>query len=496
MKEQISVEQALSQAFAHLDAGRIEMARKLARSLESQRPEPQALPYLLGLISLKEGQGRKAAQHLSRALAKTPDAVPPMLAMARAQIQQNRLAEGAAAYRRLLSIAPDLAVAWRELGDLHISGQDFAAAATPLRRSARVWKALAPLRNNLGIAERASGNSERAAEEFRIAVILDPSTAKPYANLAGVYRKLGQSGRPAEFAVRIAPEDAACRIEYGQSLPDTEAVVQFAEAARLLPDQTEPRWLLGEALVRLGRTEEAAAAFSRVLALDSADPFGAQLALAKLGGAVPERAAAAHVSALYDQYAGSFDQDLLHNLDYRGPEVILDGLKRAGIAGHGALLGDILDAGCGTGLAGLAVKPLARRLDGIDLSEKMAEQARARGVYDSVAVADLVPEMATRPGSYDLVIAADVLIYLGDLAGVFAAAHGALRASGHFAFTVERAMGEGYSLQPTGRFAHADSYLRRLAAEHGFSAILLEPTVTRREKGEPVSGLLCVLVRS
>jgi len=492
MKEQLSVEQALSQAFSHLDAGRIGEARRLARVLESQRPEPSALPYLLGLISLREGQGRKAAQHLSRALAKTPGAVPPMLAMARAQIQQDRLAEGISAYRRLLAVAPDLAVAWRELGDLHVAGQDFATAAMPLRRAARVWKALAPLRNNLGIAERAAGNSERAAEEFRIAIILDPGAAKPYANLAGALRKLGHAGSAANFAVRIAPDDAACHIEYGQSLSDAEAVDQFAEAARLLPGQAKPVWLLAEAQARLGRTEEAAASYRRVLSLDPADSLGAQLALAKLGqGAMPDRAAAAHVSALYDQYAGSFDQDLLGNLDYRGPEVILDGLTRAGIIGPR----DILDAGCGTGLAGLAVKSLARKLDGIDLSEKMAEQARARGVYDSVTVADLVPEMASRPSAYDLVIAADVLIYLGDLTAVFAAAQSALRADGHFAFTVERGEGEGYSLQPTARFAHAESYLRRLAAGHGFSLISLDSVVTRRERGLPVPGLFCLLIR-
>jgi predicted TPR repeat methyltransferase len=492
MKEQLSVEQALSQAFAHLDAGRIGEARKLARALENQRPEPSALPYLLGLISLREGQGRKAAQHLSRALAKTPGAVPPMLAMARAQIQQGRLTEGVSAYRRLLAVAPDLAVAWRELGDLHVAGQDFATAALPLRRAARVWKALAPLRNNLGIAERAAGNAARAAEEFRIAIILDPGAAKPYANLAGAQRKLGESGACADFAVRIAPDDAACRLEYGQSLSDAAAVEQFAEATRLLPGQAEPLWLLAEAQSRLGRTEEAAASYRRVLDLDPADSLGAQLALAKLGqAAMPERAAAAHVSALYDQYAGSFDQDLLGNLDYRGPEVILDGLTRAGLTGPY----DILDAGCGTGLAGLAVKPLARTLDGIDLSEKMAEQARARGVYDSVTVADLVSELAGRPNRYDLVIAADVLIYLGDLTPVFAAAQSALRAHGHFAFTVEQGEGEGYSLHSTGRFAHADAYLRRLAAGHGFSLIALDPVVTRRERGLPVPGLFCLLIR-
>lgn len=493
MKEQLTVEQALSEAFAHLNAGRIESARKLARSLENQRPEPQALPYLLGLISLKEGQGKKAAQHLARALRKTPDAVPPMLAMARAQIQQDRMAEGITAYRRLLSVAPDLAVAWRELGDLHIAGQQFAAAAAPLRRAASVWKALAPLRNNLGIAERASGNPERAAHEFATAVILDPSAPKPYANLAGILRRLGTAGRAAEYAVRIAPDDAACRVEYGQSLPDASAIEHFSEAARLLPKQAEPRWLLAEALVRLERIDEAERAYHQVLTLDPDDSFGARLALAKLGrGAVPDRATPAHISALYDQYATSFDEDLVGNLDYRGPKVILDGVKRAGITGPC----DILDAGCGTGLAGVAVKKLARRLDGIDLSEKMAEQARARDVYDSVDVGDIVPEMARRAASYDLIVAADVLIYLGDLAPVFAAAHAALRAGGHFAFTVEQGEGESYRLRPTGRFAHAEPYLRRLAGEHGFSINLLEPTITRHEKGEPVPGLLCVTTRS
>jgi predicted TPR repeat methyltransferase len=492
MKEQLSVEQALSQAFAHLDAGRTESARKLARALEGRRPEPQALAYLQGLIALREGLGKKAAQYLTRALSRDPGAVPPMLAMARAQIQQNRLTEGVTAYRRLLSVAPDLAVAWRELGDLHIAHQEFAAAAMPLRRSARVWKALAPLRNNLGIAERAAGNLDRAAEEFRIAIILDPSAAKPYANLAGALRKLRHPGVPADYAVRIAPDDAACRIEYGQSLSDEAAVAQFAEAARLLWDQAEPHWLLAETLARLGRTEEAAAAYRQVLFLDPGDSLGAQLALAKLGqGVIPERASAAHVSALYDQYAGSFDRDLLGNLDYRGPQVIVEGLARAGITGPL----DILDAGCGTGLAGLALKPLAGRLDGIDLSEKMAEQARARGIYDTVVVADLVSETARRDGFYDLVVAADVLIYLGDLAPVLAAAHGALRPNGHFAFTVERGEGEGYSLQPTGRFAHAEPYLHRLASEQGFSVLTLDPVTTRREQGEPVSGLLCLLSR-
>ena len=49
----------------------------------------------------------------------------------------------------------------------------------------------------------------------------------------------------------------------------------------------------------------------------------------------------------------------------------------------------ILDLGCGTGLAGAAFKPLAARLDGVDLSPAMIEKARARQIYDHLQVADL-----------------------------------------------------------------------------------------------------------
>ncbi|WP_425536227.1 methyltransferase domain-containing protein, partial [Chromobacterium vaccinii] len=40
--------------------------------------------------------------------------------------------------------------------------------------------------------------------------------------------------------------------------------------------------------------------------------------------------------------------------------------------------------GCGTGLAGEAVRPYASRLDGVDLSAGMLERASAKGIYDSL----------------------------------------------------------------------------------------------------------------
>ena len=49
----------------------------------------------------------------------------------------------------------------------------------------------------------------------------------------------------------------------------------------------------------------------------------------------------------------------------------------------------MLDLGCGTGLAGAAFRPHVDWLAGVDLSPKMIEVARAKGLYDRLAVADI-----------------------------------------------------------------------------------------------------------
>ena len=495
MKEQLTVGQVLSRAFALLEAGRVAESRHLARTLESQRPEPTGLPYLLGLLALAEGQGRKAAQHLARALAQTPGALPPLLALARAQALQSRATQAGTAYRLVLALAPDLAAGWSELADLLLQQGDFSAALIPLLRTLRLAPPRPALLNNLGIAARAAGRAALAERSFSAAILLDPGSAKSYANRAGLRRhRQDQASPDAMRAVRLAGGDPALHLELGQALLQEgnkkSALAEFLLAADLLPDQPEPLWLAAEALRRLGREGEAASHYRRILALDAEDRLGARLALAQLGqGDVPERAAAAHVRALYDQYAGSFERNLLGELAYRGPEIILDGLRRAGLR---APL-DIFDAGCGTGLMGQAIKGWARRLDGADLSAKMVAQAESRGIYDSLAVGDLLPLLQARPARYDLVVAADVLIYLGDLHAVAEAAFTALRPGGVFAFTVERSDDQPFRLQPSGRFAHSADHLRQVAADQGYDLALCEPVSTRTENNRPVAGLLCIL---
>ena len=77
----------------------------------------------------------------------------------------------------------------------------------------------------------------------------------------------------------------------------------------------------------------------------------------------------------YDTWAANYDRDV-ESVGYRSPAMA------AGLFGRyvPADAGEILDAGCGTGLLGDLLVPLGYRgLVGIDLSREMLARAEARG---------------------------------------------------------------------------------------------------------------------
>jgi predicted TPR repeat methyltransferase len=186
---------------------------------------------------------------------------------------------------------------------------------------------------------------------------------------------------------------------------------------------------------------------------------------------------------------------------YYGHVLVADALRERA-AGSGL---DILDIGCGTGLAGALVRSLARRLDGVDLAPAMLDKARAKSVYDSLEQSDLVAFMSARSGSYDAILAAATLIHFGDLQDLFHATGRCLREKGLFVFTLfpneagdaEFAVAATDRLAQSGCFRHSTGYVERLAATNGFSVLALKPVLHERDQdGKPVAGLLGVLRRS
>ncbi len=245
-------------------------------------------------------------------------------------------------------------------------------------------------------------------------------------------------------------------------------------------------WLrFAHLLSRAGRKTDALAAYRHCAALAPDREEVAHMVAALGGGRAPARAADAYVANMFDGFADRFDDTLVTFLEYRAPE-ILGGLALRLLGGSKGLV--VADLGCGTGLAAPHVRPFAGRLLGVDLSGEMLRRAAARALYDELEQAEIGAWLAARPASLDLVFAADVFCYFGPLEALLACSAAALRPGGHVMFTVERAEASDHELRASGRYAHAEPYLRRALAVASFRDVVVEAAVLRREHGAPVHG--------
>lgn len=95
---------------------------------------------------------------------------------------------------------------------------------------------------------------------------------------------------------------------------------------------------------------------------------------------------AGRLAHFYRGWANSYELDVGRD-GYCGPMIVaeLAGVVQTAYLPRQRTTTAILDAGCGTGLVGVELERLGFRLiDGIDLSEEMAEQARKTHVYRHV----------------------------------------------------------------------------------------------------------------
>jgi predicted TPR repeat methyltransferase len=206
--------------------------------------------------------------------------------------------------------------------------------------------------------------------------------------------------------------------------------------------------------------------------------------------APPTRASNECVLQTFRNFSSHYDTKMRDNLSYQAPERLQE-LIRAEIGDAAGL--EILDIGCGTGLAGVGLKKRAARLVGIDLSPEMIELARERGIYDQLEVAEITEWLDQSQAQFDLIVACDCLVYFGDLQPVAGAAVRRLKPGGYFAFTMERGEKYPFHLTDSGRFTHHPGHVREVAAKTGLAVDRLEEGFLRTERGVEVMGLLALL---
>jgi predicted TPR repeat methyltransferase len=469
-----SIEQLLAEAEALVQAQRHEEAVERARQvLMHQARNPRAHTVIAASLLLRDHH-EEALRHVESAL--RGDRVNPRLHFMAALClgPLGHVEDAIASYRRALQYRPEYLEARANLGYLLETAGRPAEAADCYRRvlaeQPREWFCL----NRLGYCERILGKPAEGAGILERALALRPLAATAN-ELALAYLNLDRKPEAIAMFRRAVELDPAFLAAWCNLAKVLYLEYVVAEGAGRKPD---PAPVLDS--------------FARVLALDPANVEFAYLRDC-VAGVRADRPPDEYIAALFDRFAPRFDEKLVRELRYRGPELLADFMK-AFLEARSALR--VVDLGCGTGLSGEKVRGAARTLIGVDLSPAMLEQARARGIYDELVQGEIAGFLGgCEAGAFDLAVALEVFNYVGDLGAVLRAAAHALAAGGRMVFSIELAPAGGadFALLPAARYAHSTRYVEAAVRDAGFHLADSKEVTLREEAGAPVAGYLFAL---
>jgi predicted TPR repeat methyltransferase len=448
-----------------VDTGRLQAARPLLAALQRLDVPYAELAEIEAQLLLREGRIAEALALLDTALAAAPaSAIGLLLVRADAHMQSNNPAAAAA---------------------------DAAEAVVLDRTDARA-KAM------LGVALIDLGRPDDALPCLREAVAADPAHPAYRQALAAAQERCGNPAAAAATlaeGIRLTPglvtlRTAAIMVDIRRR--DFAAAAARAEAARRdgIADACV-FGLLGHALSSLGRHPEAADAYAEALKLAPEDPYVRHLVAAS--GILPQaaRAPAEYLETVFDGYASRFESHLI-GLGYRVPGLIRAALLEA--LDLSSPIGPVLDLGCGTGLMAVVLSdlPLGPMI-GVDLSEGMLAEARAKQLYASLHHRDLEAVLAEPGAPWPVILAADVFCYFGALEDVLASVATRLTPGGVCVFSVEvHTEAQPWTLGRQGRYSHSRGHIEAATAAAGLRLEVLRPEVLRFEADAPVQGLLIV----
>jgi len=297
----------------------------------------------------------------------------------------------------------------------------------------------------------------------------------------------GAPARPRQLCV----SELTALAEHLRESNRIEPALKCAKRVADLASEDPIAWhTLGRIAQAAGERNQARAAYERYLADRPQDAAIRHLLTALRDEPPPPRASDECILQVFNEFSSYFDSKMCQDLGYTGPEHLQDLI--ASEIGSAAGL-NILDLGCGTGLAGVCFKQRAARLTGIDLSPDMIERAQSRGIYDQLEVAEITAWLERSQSQFDLIVACDCFVYFGDLRPVASHAAARLKPQGVFAFTMERGDRYPFHLTDTGRYTHHPDHIGEAAAHAGLIVARLEEGFLRMEAGVEATGLFALL---
>ncbi|QEF97009.1 biotin biosynthesis protein BioC [Stieleria maiorica] len=421
----------------------------------------------------------------------------PSLASAIDSLARGDVPEAESICNHVLAADPNNAKAWHLSGIVHAQQNELAEAAERFEKAIALCDDVAIYHYNLGLAYQNLMDKDGAVKAYRAAVAIQPDFLEAQNNLGNCLVELGETTDAVRHFRDLGkrfPDESIVHFNLANVLQDAgeynDSIDEFRRAIDLDPDFASARENLGRALSDVTRYDEALVVWRAWLEHDPESAVARHMVASITGEGAPPRCDDDYVRETFDEnFAKSYEHQL-QRIGYNVPQLVARSIESLGIDRDDLI---VLDAGCGTGLCADALRPLARHLVGVDLSDDMLQEAKKRNAYDELYERELTQFLISGAGPFDLIICGDTLCYFGQLVEVLSGFHTCLKPGGHVLFTVERFETDeekSYELQPNGRYRHDESFVRRSLDQAGLSVIRIETGTLRMERGRAVDGLI------
>ena len=244
-----------------------------SKSSNVQEPPKEQLNTLIKLY--KQNRLQKVFSEAQKLTKKYTTSLTLWNLMGASAAQIGQLDDAILAFQRALSIKPDYAEAYNNIGNALKDQDKIKEAIDAYNKALSIKPDYAEPFNNMGNALRDQGRLNEAIKVYKKALSIKPDYAEAYNNMGIALteqRRLEEATEAYTKALSIKPDYANACYNMGITLKDQgkleEAIEAYNKALSIKPDYADANINMGAALQEQGKLDEAIEAYNKALSIN------------------------------------------------------------------------------------------------------------------------------------------------------------------------------------------------------------------------------------